>query len=119
MNPPPLIGIAPEDLDARLERAVERVLERTGAFRSRRPDGRTAEAHRPDKTFLTNAEAQAYLGVSKPTLQRYRSSGRLRFSKIGGCVWYRREDLDALLASAEQAADASPAADDSSAARLP
>ena len=66
-------------------------------------DGRTAEAsrhHLPDaKAWLTNAEAQEYLGLSRMTLQRYRDAGKLKYSKVGSNVFYRLEDIESLLES--------------------
>ena len=49
------------------------------------------------KEWLTNREARDFLGLSKTTLQRYRSEGRLPFSKIGGNIYYRYADLVAVL----------------------
>ena len=54
-------------------------------------------AQQSEKDWLTNKEAQEYLGLSRPTLQRYRSSGKLPFSKVGGNIYYRREDIEKLL----------------------
>jgi excisionase family DNA binding protein len=52
-----------------------------------------------EKPWLTNAEAMAYLGLSRPTLSRYRATGRLRYSKIGKNIYYRRSDIEAILES--------------------
>lgn len=49
------------------------------------------------KEWLTNREAMDFLGLSKTTLQRYRDSGRLLFSKIGGNIYYRYADVVAVL----------------------
>jgi len=49
------------------------------------------------KTWMTNREAMEYLGVSKATLQRYRSDGRLPFSKVDGLIFYRCSDISAFL----------------------
>ncbi len=49
------------------------------------------------KEWLTNREAMGFLGLSKTSLQRYRSSGRLPFSKIGGNIYYKYSDLVAVL----------------------
>ena len=49
------------------------------------------------KEWLTNKEAMDFLGLSKTTLQRYRTSGKLPYSKIGGNIYYRYEDLVAIL----------------------
>lgn len=93
-TPAPLIGITPDDLDARIERAVSRALDRA----PHRRDGRTADAHRPEgEGWLTVREALAYTRLSKPTLQRYRAAGRVRFAKLGSNVYFRRDWLDALL----------------------
>ena len=51
----------------------------------------------PGKGWLTNAEAMAYLGLSRPALARYRKSGRLPFAKVGSNVFYRLADVEALL----------------------
>ena len=51
------------------------------------------------KEWLTNREAQSYLGLSKATLARYRASGRLPYSKLGNAVYYRLADVEALLDS--------------------
>lgn len=45
------------------------------------------------KEWLSNREAMDWLDLSKSSLQRYRSSGKLPYSKLGGNVYYRREDL--------------------------
>lgn len=47
----------------------------------------------PPKEWLSNREAMEFLDLSKATLQRYRSDGTLPYSKIGGNVYYAREDL--------------------------
>ena len=49
------------------------------------------------KEWLTNKEAMDFLGLSKTSLQRYRASGRLPYSKIGGNIYYRYADLVAVL----------------------
>ena len=49
------------------------------------------------KRWLTSAEAQAYLGLSRATLARYRAAGALPYSRVGSAVYYRLEDVEALL----------------------
>lgn len=40
-------------------------------------------------------EAAAYVGLSKPTLERFRITGEgPDFVKLGGAVRYRKDDLD-------------------------
>lgn len=51
----------------------------------------------PAKRWLTNREAQAYLGLSKATLARYRAVGRLPYSCVQSAVYYRLADVEALL----------------------
>ena len=49
------------------------------------------------KEWLSNREAMEFLDLSKATLQRYRDRGILPFSKIGGNIYYRYDDLVAVL----------------------
>lgn len=88
-----LIDLTAADLDSRIERVLLRVLSQKPSL----ADARRSEATRPDKDWMTNREARAFLGVSVPTLQRYRASGRLRYSKVGSRVYYCRADLVAML----------------------
>ena len=57
-------------------------------------DGTTSETD----VQINNREAMALLGVSRSTLQRYRSSGRIPYAVCGGRVRYRRSDVEALAA---------------------
>lgn len=59
-------------------------------------------ANKLEKPWLNQSECQRYCGVSKATLARWRMSGLLAYSKIGQLLFYRREDIDALLASQNQ-----------------
>jgi excisionase family DNA binding protein len=49
------------------------------------------------KEWLNSRQAEAYIGCSKPTLQRYRSEGLLPYSKVRGKVYIKLQDLNALL----------------------
>ena len=62
-------------------------------------DRLTSAEKMADKAWLTNAEAMDYLGLSRPTLARYRAAGKLRYSKVGSSVYYRLTDVEALLES--------------------
>ena len=74
------------------------------------PDGRTSEAHNPDPhVWVSNQQLIEELRVSKPTLQRWRQSGELAYSKCGGIVFYRRSDVNAFLERHLQEASASAA----------
>ena len=55
-----------------------------------------------DKAWLTNPEAMEYLGLSRPTLARYRAAGTLPFSKLGSNIYYRVIDVEALLEAGMQ-----------------
>ena len=50
--------------------------------------------------WLTEKQAQAYLGVSRATLYRWQRAGRLTVYKLGRQRRYKREDLDRLFAAA-------------------
>jgi len=51
------------------------------------------------KPWLKNLEVRKLLGISSNTLQRLRSAGKLRSSKVGGVHYYRYEDIERLLNS--------------------
>lgn len=50
-----------------------------------------------DFEWISNSDAMKMLSLSRPTLQRYRASGKLAFSKVGSNIYYRRTDLNNLL----------------------
>ena len=78
-------------IDETATRAAERAVSKLA------PRLRVDERDRPSKAYLTNAEAQEYLGLSKATLARYRADGTLLFSKVGQNVYYRLDAIEALL----------------------
>ena len=49
------------------------------------------------KQWLISAEVRKILKVSPGTLQNLRINGKLRFSKIGGMMYYKMEDIQKLL----------------------
>ena len=49
------------------------------------------------KKWLSEKEAQEYLGVSRSTLYRWQKEGKLKVYKLGRQRRYRQKDLDALL----------------------
>ncbi|ADU36936.1 helix-turn-helix transcriptional regulator [Variovorax paradoxus] len=65
---------------------------------SKKPDAGSAG-------LLATAQASAYLGVPGPTLAgwRYRGIGPT-YVKIGGCIRYRKADLDGYIAQNERKA---------------
>lgn len=48
--------------------------------------------------WLDNYKVMTLLGISYRTLQTLRSNGMLPYSKIGRKVYYRREDVQKILA---------------------
>lgn len=55
------------------------------------------EASRGTERWISNREAMEILGVSPRTLQRYRDSGCIPFSKIGKNCRYRLSDIERVL----------------------
>jgi hypothetical protein len=51
----------------------------------------------PTKKWLKSSEARKILPVSPGTFQNLRVNGTLNYSKIGGLVFYKYEDLVSLL----------------------
>ena len=51
----------------------------------------------PQKAWLRSAEVRKLLQVSPNTLQGLRIAGKLHPTKIGGILYYSREEIDALL----------------------
>jgi len=47
--------------------------------------------------WITNRQAMKILDLSRPTLQRYRSSGVIPHTRIGSNVYYRWSDIEAVL----------------------
>ena len=51
--------------------------------------------------WLDSQEVCLLLGVSKRTLQYYRSSGRLAYSQIGSKIYYKPSDIERIIADSE------------------
>jgi hypothetical protein len=51
----------------------------------------------PNKKWLRSYEIRKMLGISPGTLQNMRVNGTLPYSKIGGIVYYRYDDVVKLL----------------------
>lgn len=49
------------------------------------------------KQWLKSAEVRKLLNISPGTLQNLRINGKLRYTKIGGIMYYRFEDIQKLL----------------------
>lgn len=57
---------------------------------------------RQNKQWLKSAEVRKLLNISPGTLQNLRISGTLRFTKIGGMMYYKLEDINRLLEGGNQ-----------------
>ena len=53
------------------------------------------------ENWLDSQEVCLLLGVSKRTLQYYRSSGRLANSQIGSKIYYKTSDIERIIADRE------------------
>ena len=51
------------------------------------------------KEWLKSPEVRKLLKISPGTLQNLRVNGTLQFTKIGGIMYYRMDDIDKLLES--------------------
>lgn len=83
-----------------LTEAVESAVERARVLPVARL--RVDERAGGTKTWVTSAEGQAYLGLSRSTLVRYRKGGLLPFSRVGASVYYRVADIEELIARGAQ-----------------
>jgi hypothetical protein len=54
------------------------------------------------KQWLKSSEVRRILKISPGTLQNLRINGTLRFTKIGGIIYYSYADIEALLESGMQ-----------------
>jgi hypothetical protein len=54
------------------------------------------------KTWLKSNEAKELLEVSNGTLQNLRNNGTLPFTKIGGVIYYNRDDIQKMLLQNKQ-----------------
>lgn len=57
---------------------------------------------RQGKQWLKSAEVRKLLNISPGTLQNLRINGTLRFTKIGGMMYYKLEDITRLLEGGNQ-----------------
>ena len=53
------------------------------------------------ENWLDSQEVCLLLGVSKRTLQYYRSSGRLAYSQIGSKIYYNTSDIERIIEGSE------------------
>ena len=55
-----------------------------------------------NKQWLKSVEVRKLLNISPGTLQNLRINGTLRYSKIGGMMYYKLEDIHKLLEGGQQ-----------------
>lgn len=51
----------------------------------------------PPQKLLNSIEVAKHFGISKLTLQNWRNAGTIKFTKIGHKVFYKTEDIQALI----------------------
>lgn len=56
------------------------------------------------KEWMNSREAAELLMVTRRTLQNYRTNGMVKFSRLGGKIYYKRSDLQDLLNGSGRAA---------------
>ncbi len=62
----------------------------------------TPERDGQSKQWLKSADVRKLLNISPGTLQNLRINGTLRFTKIGGMMYYKLEDINRLLEGGNQ-----------------
>ncbi|EOR95362.1 hypothetical protein ADIARSV_1474 [Arcticibacter svalbardensis MN12-7] len=53
--------------------------------------------HQGSRQWLKSAEVRKLLNISPGTLQNLRINGTLRYTKIGGTMYYKSSDINSLL----------------------
>ncbi|MBR1448324.1 MAG: helix-turn-helix domain-containing protein [Prevotella sp.] len=61
------------------------------------PVNKTVKVRTCDKIWMSQKEAQKYLGVSKDWLKERRLDGRLHYSMVGTTAFYIKSEIDALI----------------------
>lgn len=93
-----IIIVREEQLDKILARlsSIEEALRRLASVSAERPV--PAPDAGPLSEMIDNREMCRQLRVTKRTLARYRASGMLTYSLIGGRLYYSEEDVKRLMA---------------------
>ena len=52
----------------------------------------------PLEDWIDNSDVMRMLNISRRTLQTLRSNGKIPFSRIGNKIYYRRQDIQNMLA---------------------
>lgn len=62
-----------------------------------RREGKFKVKEQPDKVWLKSHQVQRMLNISSGTLQALRLNGTIPYSKIGGVLFYSKEDIIRIL----------------------
>ena len=73
---------------------VPRLMERINEFLERQQE---SDKRTPLADWLDNSDVMRALNISQRTLQTLRTNGTLPYSQIGGKLYYKRADIEALL----------------------
>jgi len=87
----PVIVTSKSHLQAAVAEAVEK------GVRNALAELQDVSDERSDFGWVDNNTAMRLLGLSRPTLARYRANGTLAFSKLGSSIYYRLADIEAAL----------------------
>ncbi|RBQ11560.1 helix-turn-helix domain-containing protein [Pedobacter miscanthi] len=63
----------------------------------RRPTFKAPLGKDKQKPFIKSYEVRQLLGISPGTLHQLRKSGQIKFSRIGGLMYYKYEDIEAMV----------------------
>ncbi|RYE59346.1 MAG: DNA-binding protein [Sphingobacteriales bacterium] len=63
----------------------------------RRPTFKLPTGKDKQKPFIKSYEVRQLLGISPGTLLQLRKNGQIKFSRIGGLMYYKYEDIEAMM----------------------
>jgi len=63
----------------------------------RRPTFKPPTDKDKQKPFIKSYEVRQLLGISPGTLLQLRKNGQIKFSRIGGLMYYKYEDIEAMM----------------------
>jgi hypothetical protein len=66
---------------------------------SKKEADQKTESKKDDKSWLKSNQVQRMLAISPSTLQNLRLTGKIPYAKIGGVIFYPKEDIHQLLES--------------------
>ena len=68
-------------------------IELIDAFKEIMETGKDQKVKTPEKVWLKSHQVQRLLGVSPGTLQNLRINGTIPYSKVGGVLFYDKEEI--------------------------